>query len=204
MRKDVTPAVRSEEEVRAMSLPQKEEVVGRFSVRYDAAVLSTPPSKQRIKRALARGGASRCPVRLRRLSLDVILRYDDVLADLFCEYPDDAVFVPAYDLFIGYHPSEQPHQINAIEVLTQDAQWPDEWGTVWGHPAGGVGASTVSNPLADWSQLDAYLAQTYAECPGAGPSRWRLGGLADARPHPILRRHDTHGAFRTAALSPRL
>jgi uroporphyrinogen decarboxylase len=151
--------IRSEDEVRAMTLAEKEDVIRRFNTRVDAAVAASPPSKERIRRALSRGGAARCPVRLRRLSLDVILRYGDELADLFCQYPDDAIFTPAYDLFIGYQPPERQPKLNAIQLLTEDAQWTDEWGTVWQHAAGGVGASTVSNPLADWSQLDEYLAK---------------------------------------------
>jgi uroporphyrinogen decarboxylase len=148
---------RSDEEVRTMTLEEKQDVIQRFNARVDAAVAASPPSKDRIKRALSRQGAARCPVRLRRLSLDVILRYGDSLADLFCQYPDDAIFTPAYDLFIGFQPPKQP-PLNPIKLLTEDSQWTDEWGTVWQHAAGGVGASTVSNPLADWSQLDEYLA----------------------------------------------
>ena len=146
----------------------------------DAAISEAPPSKQRIKQALSRGGASRCPVRLRRLSLDVILRYGDALADLFCEYPDDAVLTPSYDLFVGYQPREKPNPIDPIRVLTEDAQWTDEWGTGWQHAAGGVGASTFLNPISDWSQLDAYLAERMPD-PRA-PGRFD-GALPSLRMH---------------------
>jgi uroporphyrinogen decarboxylase len=149
--------VRSDEDVRGMTLEEKQDVIKRFGARVDAAVAASPPSKERIKRALSRQGASRCPVRLRRLSLDVILRYGDSLADLFCQYPDDAIFTPAYDLFVGYQP--QRPDLNPVRLLTEDSRWTDEWGTVWQHAAGGVGASTVANPLTDWSQLDEYLAK---------------------------------------------
>jgi uroporphyrinogen decarboxylase len=159
MKNAATATVRSEDEVRSMTLVEREAVIRRFNARVDAAIAGSPPSKQHIKQALSRGGAPRCPIRLRRLSLDVILRYGNPLADLFCEYPDDAIFTPAYDLFVGYQAPGRAQRINPIQVLTQDAQWTDEWGTVWGHAATGVGASTVSNPLADWSQLDAYLAE---------------------------------------------
>ena len=56
------------------------------------------------------------------------------------------------------NPRSAPNQINALQVLTEDAQWTDEWGTEWRHSVGGIGAITVSHPLHDWSQLDAYLA----------------------------------------------
>ena len=171
---------RLEDDVRAMTLAEKEEIIRRFNARVDAAIADSSPSKQRIKQALSRGGAPRCPVRLRRLSLDVILRYGDALADLFCEYPDDAICVPGYDLFVGYQPAERPHRINTIEVLTQDAQWTDEWGTKWGHSTGGVGATTVFNPLADWSQLDDYLAHRMPDPLAPG----RLDGAL-----PALRMH---------------
>jgi len=105
------------------------------------------------------GGAPRCPVRFRRLSFDVILRYGDALADLFCEYPDDTAGAQPYDIFLGYQPPGRPSRLDPVKVLTEDAQWTDEWGTRWRHAAGGVGASTVSNPLTDWSQLDHYLAR---------------------------------------------
>lgn len=160
--------VRSEEDVRAMTLEQKEEAIRHFNARVDAAIVNSPPSKERIKKALSRGDASRCPVRLRRLSLDVILRYGDELADLFCEYPDDAIFVPGYDLFVGYQAPDKPHRINTIQVLTEDARWTDEWGIEWGHSASGVGATTVSNPLTDWSQLDDFLANRMPDPRAAG------------------------------------
>jgi uroporphyrinogen decarboxylase len=156
-----------------MSLAEKEDVLRQFYTRVDAAVAAAPPSKERIKRALSRGGVSRCPVRLRRVSLDVILRYGDELADLFCEYPDDAIMTPAYDLFVGYQPPDRRPRINPVAALTEDAQWTDEWGTVWGHAAGGVGASTVSNPITDWSQLDDYLANRMPDARAKG----RLDGV---------------------------
>jgi uroporphyrinogen decarboxylase len=165
--------VRSDEEVRAMTLEEKEDAIRRFNARVDAAVCSAPPSKERIRQAMARSGAERCPVRLRRLSFDIILRYGDALADLFCQYPDDAVFTQAYDLFAGYQPHDKPNPVKPIEVLTRDARWSDEWGTGWQHAAGGVGASTFSNPLSDWSQLDVFLAERMPDPRAAG----RLDGV---------------------------
>jgi uroporphyrinogen decarboxylase len=142
-----------------MTLTEREAVIRRFNDRVDKALVESPPTKAWVRQALRRGGAPRCPVRLRRLSLDVILRYGDALADLFCQYPDSAVFVQAYDIFIGYQPKDRVNRTNPLQVLTEDAQWADEWGTEWRHAGGGVGASPASHPLHDWSQLDAYLAQ---------------------------------------------
>ena len=76
--------------------------------RVDAAMVKSSPSKEWVRRAVRRQGAARCPVRIRRLSFDVILRHGDGLADLFCEFPDDAVFLTAYDLFVGYQSPERP------------------------------------------------------------------------------------------------
>ena len=105
--------VRSENDVRALTTAEKEEIIRRFHARFDAAIGQAPPTKAWIRKALSRGGAPRCPVRLKRLSLDIILRYEDALADLFCEYPDDAVFAQAYDLFVGRQASDQPQRVES-------------------------------------------------------------------------------------------
>jgi uroporphyrinogen decarboxylase len=154
----VPKTIHSEDDLQSLILEEKEEIIRRFDARLEAAISHRPPTKQWVKQALRRGGAPRCPVRFRRLSLDIILRYGDALADLFCEYPDDAVFAQPYDLFVGYQPPGRSCRINPVKILSENGQWTDEWGTEWRHIAGGVGASTVSNPLADWSQLDDYLA----------------------------------------------
>ncbi|MEW6756320.1 MAG: hypothetical protein AB1505_35915, partial [Candidatus Latescibacterota bacterium] len=123
--------------------------MARFNERVDRGMEGAPPTKEWVRRALGRQGAPRCPVRLRRLSLDVILRHGDALADLFCAFPDDALFVVPYDIFLGYPPPGRPGYPNVVEAMTQAAQWTDEWGTTWRHAAGGVGASTVAAPLRD-------------------------------------------------------
>jgi uroporphyrinogen decarboxylase len=69
--------------------------------------------------------------------------------------------------------------------------WVDEWGTPWGHAAGGVGATPVGHAIEDWSQLDDYLAtrlpeaRAYGRLDGAwpplrlhGPSRFCVGNLS--------------------------
>lgn len=142
----------------SLSVPQMEARVARFEERVNAAWQAAPPTKQWVKAAVLREGAGRCPVRIKRLSLDVVLRYGDALADLFCEYPDDVVSIIPYDISIGYQAPDKAPRINPVEVLTQSAEWTDEWGTRWGHAAGGCGATPVGYPIEDWSQLDEYLA----------------------------------------------
>ena len=158
-----------------LTLQEREAIIQRFHARVDRAIAASPPTKTWVRRALRRGGAGRCPVRLKRLSLDVILRHGDALADLFCQYPDDAVGVPAYEMNIGHQPGDGPARINPIQVLTEGACWLDEWGTGWSHAVGGIGAITISHPLHDWSQLDAYLA-------GRMPDPLAPGRMDGARP----------------------
>ena len=161
-----------------MTLAEREAIVRRFNERLEQAQLESPATEAWVRKALRRGGAPRCPVRLKRLSLDVILRYGEALADLFCEYPDDAVFVQAYDIFVGYQAGDCPAPIDPIRVLTEDAEWTDEWGTRWRHAGGGVGASPAFHPLQDWSQLDAYLAQRMPDPRAPGRMDGALPALA--------------------------
>jgi uroporphyrinogen decarboxylase len=142
-----------------LSLAQMEDALKRFDERVDEALAAAPPSRSWVKQAVRRGGSERCPVWLRRLSCDVVLRHGDALADLFCRFPDDVSRVVPYDLWIGYQPPGTATPINPIEVATHDARWEDEWGTCWAHAAGGVGATPVDYPLKDWGCLDEYLAE---------------------------------------------
>jgi uroporphyrinogen decarboxylase len=142
----------------SLSLPEMKAALRRFEERVNTALATAPPSKARVKQALHRAGDGRCPVWIKRLSPDITLRYGDDLADLFCRWPDDAVRVLPYDLWIGYQPPDRPPRIDSVEVATRDAEWEDEWGTRWAHAYGGVGATPVAHPLKDWSQLDDYLA----------------------------------------------
>ncbi len=119
-----------------------------FNQRVDQAELANPPTKKWVGRAIHREGASRCPIRLKRLSYDVILRCGDTLADLVAESTDVVVLVAAYDPSVGYPPCGLDGPISTIRVLTDGATWTDEWGTRWGHAAGGVGASRSTFPWA--------------------------------------------------------
>ncbi len=142
---------------RALSFSEQEAIVGRFEERVNAAQRALPPSKEAVRNALHRKGAARCPVRMKRLSLDVIARYGDALADLFCTFPDDVIFIQPYEYSVGHQAADRPNRLNELQVLLQPGEWRDEWGTRWGHARGGVGATPVDYPLKDWSQLDDYL-----------------------------------------------
>ncbi len=144
---------------RLLPVPEMESIIARFEERVNVAQRANAPTKRMVRDALRRCGAARCPVRMKRLSLDVIVRHGDALADLFCQFPDDALFLQPYDIFIGYQPPERTKRINTVQVLMQAAEWTDEWGTTWGHAFGGVGATPVRCPIEDWSQLDDYLAR---------------------------------------------
>ncbi len=87
----------------------------------------------------------------------MILRYGQTLAELFVEYPDDIVSVPAYEPTVGYAAGGLDG-VDPVRILTEAAEWTDEWGTRWAHAAGGVGATPIGVPLEDWSELDEYLA----------------------------------------------
>lgn len=142
---------------RRLPLAQMKERLARFEGRVNAAQRAQPPTREQVRRALRRQGADRCPVRLKRLSLDVILRHGDALAELFGAYPDDVVAIIPYDFAIGYQSPQRQGAVDPVAVMTQAAQWVDEWGTTWAHADGGVGATPVGYPLQDWGQLDEYL-----------------------------------------------
>lgn len=160
------PTPQSESQVTptsALPLAEREAIIRRFSQRVTAALAASPPTKQLVRSALRRQGAPRCIIRVQRLSLDVILRYGDDLADVFCAYPDDIISPHPYDFFVGYQKPDAKDPINTIRVMTESATWTDEWGTRWGHAEGGVGATSTGYPLADWSQLDDYLAHRFPD-----------------------------------------
>ncbi len=157
-----------------LSVPEMESIISRFEKRVNEAQQASPPTKEWVKKAIRRNGAARCPIRLKRLSTDVIVRYGDALADLFCEFPDDVVIVAPYDITIGYQPPDKPDRISTVQALMTDAKWTDEWGTRWGHAFGGVGATYTDCPIKDWAELDDYIAHRIPD-PNAP------GRLADAK-----------------------
>jgi uroporphyrinogen decarboxylase len=156
-------------------------LIDRFNERVLTAQRASPPAKHWVRKAVRRQGASRCAVRLRRLSYDVILRYGDALADLFVAYPDDVLCIQPYEFLVGYRtPGVDP--IDPVRVLTEPAEWTDEWGTRWEHAAGGVGASPISFPLRDWSQLDDYLEQRMPDPSAPGRLDGALPSLRSVGP----------------------
>lgn len=138
-----------------LPIEEMEQIVRRFNQRIGQASAAQGPTKAWVKKALHRKGADRCPTRCNRPSLDLIIRYGDALADLYCQYPDDVIGIHPYDCFIGPQPKDRP--VNTVHALMRDAQWTDEWGTTWGHAYGGVGATHLAHPIQDWSQLDDYI-----------------------------------------------
>lgn len=145
-------------DITTIPLAERKAIVDRFEARVNAAQKASPPTKDWVRKALKRQGARRCPIRLKRLTVDVIVRYGDRLAELFAQYPDDVIHAQACDFSVGFQPPDRPDQVDELKVLTEPGEWTDEWGTRWGHRTGGVGASPVDTPIKDWSQLDDYLA----------------------------------------------
>jgi uroporphyrinogen decarboxylase len=151
-----------------MPIAEIRRIVDRFEERVGAAREAAPATRDLVRAAVRRRGAPRCPVRLKRLSLDIVLRHGDALADLFCEFPDDLILTAPYEISIGYQPPERAERIEALWAMSRSAEWDDEWGVRWGHAAGGVGATPVASPLADWSQLDDYLAHRIPDARAPG------------------------------------
>ncbi|MCL5102880.1 MAG: hypothetical protein M1133_02025 [Armatimonadetes bacterium] len=149
----------AERDFRTLPISEMEAIITRFNERVNAAQQANPPTKDWVKQAIHRQGGKRSPVRLKRMSLDIIVRYGDALADLFCEFPDDVIPVIPYDWSIGYQLPGKKDPVNTVEALMKDARWEDEWGARWGHAFGGVGAIQMHHPLEDWSQLDDYIAR---------------------------------------------
>jgi uroporphyrinogen decarboxylase len=152
-----------ESDFRSLPRAEMEAMVARFEDKVLAAQLAAPPSRPLISKAVRRQGAERCPVWLRRVTIDLILRYGDALADLYSEFPDDLGRVAAYDFMIGYQDPAQQTPLSPVEALMTNSEWTNEWGTGWKHVVGGVSAHEVSFPLSDWSQLDDYLARQFPD-----------------------------------------
>ncbi len=148
----------TQDDFRNLPIEEMEARVAHFSQRVQAAHAKTPPTKEWVRQAIHRNGPGRSPVRLKRCSLDIIIKYGDDLADLLCEYPDDVVPVNSYDWAIGYQKPGRPDPINTIEVMMREARWVDEWGTTWGHAFGGTGATPIAYPLTDLADMDDYIA----------------------------------------------
>lgn len=143
------------EDWRHLPLEEMEARCAHFENAVKAAQLANPPSHRLLKSAVKRTGAQRCPIWLRRVTPDLIIRYGQALIDLFTEFPDDLGRVSPYDLMVGFN---SPTKISPVEAMMTNAEWVSEWGVRWKHIVGGVGATEVESPLKDWAQLDDYIA----------------------------------------------
>jgi uroporphyrinogen decarboxylase len=153
---------------RDLPLQRMEEIIARFNERVDAAQRSRPTDRAWVSNAIRRRGSPRCPVRLKRLSLDAIVRYGDELAEVYCEMPDDLLAFAPYEWSVGFQPAGRPNRVNTVQALMKKSQWVDEWGARWAHAADGVGAIQVDHPLKDWSRLDEYLETGMPDPSGPG------------------------------------
>ena len=77
----------SESTFRRLSVSEMEARIPRFEERVGAAQRSVPATKQWVRDALRRRGTGRSPVRLKRLSLDIVLRYGDAWRICFANSP---------------------------------------------------------------------------------------------------------------------
>lgn len=174
----------------SLPLTELEARLARFHERLVKALDAASPTKEWVKKAIHRKGDGRCPVWLNRISPELIWRYGDRLADLFCENPDHLLRIAPYDFWIGFQPPGRTPRINPVEILTRDSEWTDEWGTRWAHAAGTLGATPSADALPDWAQLDEYLATRFPDpmAPGRlesgqkavkrfGHSRYIIGGI---------------------------
>lgn len=157
-----------ERDYRALPLEQMEAIVQEFEVRVNESQQVQPAGKDFVRRAVNRKGVARCPVRNKTLSLDIILKYGNDLADLYCRYPDDIVCLYPYDFTVGYQAPGRKDRINPIYSMIHASEWTDEWGTRWKHAFGGIGAIEIDYPIKDWSMLDGYLKSRMprADAPG--------------------------------------
>jgi uroporphyrinogen decarboxylase len=137
--------------------------LGRFEERLRSAQLAAPPTRDLVKAAVHRRGAERCPVWLRRTTLDVVLRHGEAMSDLFDAHPDHLGRVAAYDFMVGWQKPGARKLPRPAEALLADSTWTDEWGVGWRHVGGSLGAVEVSHPLSDWGRLDEYVATGFPD-----------------------------------------
>jgi len=156
-----------------MDLQQTEAIIGRFNDRYNAPW--PPRSRRKVGQegaeswapsgALPDCGAFRLNHRaIRRCAGRSVLRISE---DWYSHNP-----------MTFHRPFNPKTGLNRIthSGFNTDAQWTDEWGTGWRHAIGSVGASTVSNPIEDWSQLTPIWRAR------AGPSWRRAGSMGRCPP----------------------
>jgi uroporphyrinogen decarboxylase len=126
-----------------------------FHQRVETALLNSQNSRQFVDQAVRRRGGARLPFRLNRFSSEFLAKHSKDLADLCCEYPDDAVFLQPYEFFRGYQPESTGTDTGSFGET--DLRWHDEWGVLWGRTAESVSAVPLGPAILDWRELDDYL-----------------------------------------------
>src|SRR5208283_4217871 len=126
----ITPLPAETPNWRQLPLEEMERRVARFEEAVWAAQIAAPPNHGLLKKAVKREQAARCPVWLRRVTPDLVIRYGDALIDLYTEFPEHLGRVSPYDLMVGYKPKEKT---TPTEALMTNAEWISEWGVGWKH-----------------------------------------------------------------------
>lgn len=162
----------------ARRVAELDAAVARFEDAVRGAQLQAPPTQDLVRGAIRRRGPGRCPVWLRRVTLDTIVRHGEALEPLFRRHPDHLGRVATHDFMLGLRSACTP-PLSPVEALLFDAEWVNEWGVRWKHVSDGVGASEIGHPLEDWGALDEYLA---ARMPAA-----RAPGRFEAAAEPARR-----------------
>ena len=153
---------------RDLPVSRMEAIIARFNERVTAVQRASPPARDWVRDALIHRRGTRCPVRCKRLSFDLIVLHGDALADIFSEFPDDATTFAPYEWSIGFQPPGRKDRVNTVQALMKESQWVDEWGARWAHAAEGVGAIQIEHPLKDWDRLDEYLDTRMPDPHGPG------------------------------------
>lgn len=159
-----------------LTTEDRKATIDRFEKAVEQGLEKGPATKELVRNVIRRRGAERPVVRLKRLSLELILRYGRELGELFLQYPDDTLFLVPYHYFIGYQAPDQSNAIDPMRALIEDARWVDEWGVEWGHQVGGTGATPTKPVIQEPEQWDEYLARRF---PAGMPER-RLASVEPA------------------------
>lgn len=91
----------SSADFRTLPLSEQQAIISRFDAQVSDAIQKHPSSKEWVCGALHCEGPARCSVELKRTSLDEIFRYDDDLADPYCQFLDDVRWVQPCDYGVG-------------------------------------------------------------------------------------------------------
>lgn len=86
-----TTKIRQNESWREAPVSELKATVARFEQKIRDAQVASRPTRDTVRRAIRRNWNGRCPAWLKRLSMDIVAKHGDDLADLFCEHPDYVV-----------------------------------------------------------------------------------------------------------------